>query len=54
MFHLNVRVPWHDSRWAGTVCSAPSCNSFCVDLDRIREERDDAYEDQVATSPTSR
>jgi len=21
--HLSVCVPWHDSGWAGTVCSAP-------------------------------
>lgn len=48
MFHLTARVAWHDSRWDGTVCNAPSCNSFCVALDRIREERDDAKEDTFA------
>lgn len=45
--HLTVRVAWHDQRWNGTVCSAPSRNSFCLDLDRVREERDDDYEDSV-------
>ena len=45
--HLTVRVAWHDQRWNGTVCAAASDNSFCLDLDRIREERDDAYEDSV-------
>lgn len=46
--HLNVRVAWHDNRWDGSVCRAPSANAFCVDLDRIREERDDAKEDGIA------
>lgn len=42
MFHLNVRVAWHDNRWNGTVCRKPLENSFCVDLERIREERKDS------------
>lgn len=45
MFHLTVRVAWHDSEWNGRVCKSPSCNSFCTALDRIREERDDETED---------
>ncbi|NTX39157.1 AAA family ATPase [Myxococcus sp. CA033] len=48
MFHLTARVAWHDSRWNGSVCRQPSCNSFCAALDRIREERDDAREDALA------
>ena len=48
MIHLTARVAWHDSRWDGTVCRAPSCNSFCTALDRIRDERDDATEDALA------
>jgi ATP-dependent exoDNAse (exonuclease V) alpha subunit len=43
--HLNLRVAWHDSRWNGHVCRAPSQNTFCIDLDRIRAERDDTQED---------
>ena len=43
--HLTVRVAWHQERWNGTVCRRASSNSFCLDLDRIREERDDQYED---------
>jgi hypothetical protein len=46
--HLNVRVAWHDNRWDGTVCRKPSENCFCVDLDRIRAEREDAEEDRIA------
>ncbi len=48
MFHLTARVAWHDTRWDGSVCRRPSCNSFCTALDRIREERDDAREDAIA------
>jgi hypothetical protein len=48
MFHLTVRVAWHDSRWNGRVCSGPSCDSFCTALDRIRQERDDDAEDRLA------
>jgi hypothetical protein len=40
--HLTVRVPWHDQRWNGRVCQAPSRNTFCLDLKRIRLEKDDA------------
>ena len=46
--HLSVRLPWHDTGWAGTVCQAPSKNSWCMVLKRIREEREDATEDGVA------
>lgn len=46
--HLNVRVAWHDNRWNGRVCRRPSANSFCVDLDRIRETRNDQAEDAVS------
>jgi ATP-dependent exoDNAse (exonuclease V) alpha subunit len=49
MKHLAVRVAWHDARWNGTVCPAASKNSYCLDLDRIRIERDDAYEDGIAS-----
>jgi len=46
--HLNVRVAWHDNKWSGCVCNNPSGNAFCLDLDRIREGRDDAAEDALA------
>ena len=48
MRHLTVRVAWHDRAWGGSVCDHPSANSFCLALDRIREGRNDAYEDSVA------
>ena len=48
MFHLTARVAWHDSRWNGRVCQAPSCNSFCAALDGIRLKKDDDAEDVLA------
>lgn len=44
MFHLNVRVAWHDNRWNGAVCNDPLANSYCLDLERIRSSRDDVQE----------
>ena len=47
--HLTIRVAWHDNQWDGTICRAPSRNSFCIALDRIREApRDDDNEDRLA------
>ncbi|HEY5870036.1 MAG TPA: ATP-dependent RecD-like DNA helicase [Candidatus Tectomicrobia bacterium] len=48
MFHLNVRVAWHDNRWNGAVCQNPALNSFCMDLDRIRKERSETTELQLS------
>lgn len=44
MFHLSVRVAWHDNRWNGAVCNDPVRNSYCLDLDRIRRDRRDEVE----------
>jgi hypothetical protein len=49
--HVTVRVAWHDSQWNGHICKAPSKNSFCVALDRIRTERKDEAEDKLAGHP---
>ena len=46
--HLTIRVAWHDSRWDGTICRAPSDNAFCIALDRIRETSRDDKEDRLA------
>ncbi|KPV54661.1 hypothetical protein SE17_02390, partial [Kouleothrix aurantiaca] len=51
MHHLTLRVAWHDNRWNGTICRAPSLNGFCLDLPRIRETRNDAAEDADAGTP---
>lgn len=48
MHHLTIRVAWHDTQWNGAICRKPSCNSFCVTLDRIRDSRDDSREDALA------
>jgi ATP-dependent exoDNAse (exonuclease V) alpha subunit len=48
MFHLSLRVPWHDNGWNGTVCKKPTCNSFCAELDRIAGEKQAAGEELLA------
>lgn len=48
MQHLTIRVAWHDNRWNGTICSAPSLNGYCVALGRIRKKRDEAAEERLA------
>lgn len=51
--HLTMRVAWHDNKWNGTVCNAPKNNSFCIALNHIRLERDDAKDEQLAKQPWS-
>ena len=53
MFHLTLRVAWHENRWNGTVCRNPAQNSFCIALDRIRLELDDAAQDKIGGRPFS-
>jgi hypothetical protein len=48
MKHLTQRVAWHDRQWDGHVCDHPKDNSSCLALDRIREGRDDALEEELA------
>ena len=42
--HVSVRVPWHDSRWAGKICANPRGNTSCLILPRIAETKDDDFE----------
>jgi hypothetical protein len=49
--HLSIRVPWHDRGWDGAVCDNPSGNEACLALARIRETRDDRWQDQQAGKP---
>ena len=46
--HITIRVPWHDTGWAGNICNKPEDNIACLILDRIRETRDDAAEEAIA------
>jgi AAA domain/UvrD-like helicase C-terminal domain len=46
--HVSVRVPWHDSRWAGKICANPRGNTSCLVLPRVAETRDDDFETSVA------
>lgn len=46
--HLSVRVPWHDAGWDGTVCRHPVGNASCLILKRVREQRNDTRELELA------
>lgn len=46
--HLSIRVPWHDTDWTGRICQNPADNISCLVLPRIRENRDDAQETELA------
>jgi hypothetical protein len=46
--HVSVRVPWHDSRWAGRVCANPRGNTSCLILPRIAETKEDEFEAGIA------
>ena len=46
--HLSVRVPWHDNKWNGTICTNPLQNSACLNLEKCAQDRDDNYETQMA------
>lgn len=46
--HLSVRVPWHDSGWAGVVCKAPQLNGACVKLKGIASSKNDEQECKIA------
>jgi hypothetical protein len=48
VLHLTIRAAWHDRAWDGAVCNHPTANAFCLALDRVREERDDAHEEAIA------
>ena len=45
--HISVRVPWHDNGWNGTVCNQPVCNSSCLKLSNIYENRKDDVEESI-------
>ena len=46
--HITIRVPWHDSGWAGSVCAGSLKNTSCQILPRIREGKRDAVEVRCA------
>lgn len=48
MKHISIRVPWHDRKWNGHVCSSPSNNPFCMMLRNISEAKNSQKEESVA------
>ena len=50
LYHVTIRIPWHDGGWIGTVCARPLDNSICLILPRIGESRSDDVEKRCATA----
>jgi len=46
--HVSIRVPWHDSGWAGVVCRAPHLNGACSKLKGIAGSKVDTQEIKFA------
>lgn len=46
--HLSIRVPWHDNKWNGTICTEPSKNSACTALNSCAQKRSDQIEEEFA------
>src|ERR1039457_7267228 len=46
--HLSIRVPWHDNKWNGTICTNPKDNSACLNLKNCSLNRDDEREQESA------
>ena len=46
--HVSIRVPWHDNKWNGTICSNPCNNTSCLILPRISQKRDDDLEEKFS------
>lgn len=46
--HITIRVPWHDSGWAGSVCARPLENTSCLIPPRIGEGKRDEVETRCA------
>src|SRR5215813_522124 len=45
--HVSIRVPWHDSGWAGTVCKDPKFNTACLKLKGIAESKREVEEEKI-------
>lgn len=45
--HISIRVPWHDNGWNGEICKQPGCNSSCLRLVNIYENRKDTKEESI-------
>lgn len=42
--HISIRVPWHDSGWAGCICQSPQLNGACAKLKGIAALKSDGKE----------
>ena len=49
MKHISIRVPWHDNKWNGQVCTCPANNPFCLMLKNICDAKNSEKEEAVAS-----
>ena len=51
LFHVSVRVPWHDTDWTGRVCASPGTNHSCTILRNVKENKDPVQEEADRGKP---
>ena len=51
LHHLNLRVAWHDNRWNGHICRAPSKIHIALISTASAPTRDDSEEDKLSDKP---
>lgn len=39
MWHVTVRMAWHDRGWDGAVCDDPAANTYCTGTNSLLSER---------------
>lgn len=44
LWHVSIRVPWHDTSWDGRTFDFPHLNGSCLKLKRIAEDKNKAPE----------
>src|SRR3954462_12807949 len=53
LFHVSVRIAWHDTDWTGRVCASPLTNHSCAVLKNIKENKDPERQQEDTGRPWS-
>lgn len=46
--HISIRVPWTDNDYCGYICNNPTCNTCCLRLKNISENKNVSQEQEYA------
>ncbi|MDE6274914.1 MAG: AAA family ATPase [Clostridia bacterium] len=46
--HISIRVPWTDNDYCGCICNNPTCNTSCLRLKNISENKNAVQEQEYA------